>query len=245
LNFIKRAQSEVQPTIAVCRSYLFLIFFELFFRLPRINNQSDQIRRHPIPIPNSRGAITMSRNRLFPKKSIAITAGLALLFAAFAYPSCAQTPKEELLFKLNVEHKDGESVKISLPFSIFYTSIDIFAKDTLDAVKKEIGIDFTTFLDELSKMEGEDIVKIEGEDNVSLRIEKVTEETRKDLEFLRIQVDEGENHGNKIRICLPIGIVKAASQIAATVIKQAELDKQIQAQLPKIIEEIKKNIEIK
>ncbi|MEW6238154.1 MAG: hypothetical protein AB1656_22420 [Candidatus Omnitrophota bacterium] len=186
----------------------------------------------------------MSRIRLFSKKNASITAGLALVFAALVFPAYAETPKEDLLFKLNIEEKDGESVKISLPFSIFYTSIDIFAKETLDAVKKEIGLDLTAFLEELRKMEGEDIVKIEGDENISLRLEKATDETRKDLEFLRIQVDEGKN-GNKIKVCLPIGIVKAASQIAATVIKQAELDKHIQAQLPKIIEELKKNLEIK
>ncbi len=179
-------------------------------------------------------------------KILILSLSVFVFFAVSANPLFSETKKDaDLLLMVDINHDDDESIKVSVPFSVFYMLVDVFPKDTHEAFEKELGLNIKQVLNEFGKMKGMDIIKVEGSENVSVRLEEpVSDEEKNNLNFLKVQIRENGRNGEKIDVCLPVGLIKMAHQIAANVIKQTGLDKEIQAQLPMIIKELKKELKI-
>ncbi|HOJ61582.1 MAG TPA: hypothetical protein PK878_14965 [bacterium] len=153
---------------------------------------------------------------------LALTAVLCL----GGVPMAPAAPVDESILRVEIQAKDVETVKISVPLSIMDTVYKVLPKDIL-RICRELKLTPDVIRKEFAQMEGEDIVRITGEENIRVWIEPVTPEKQKDLGFVRVFVKE---HDHEVNVCVPRGLVELVGQVIkglGLVDKHVELPKEL------------------
>lgn len=162
-------------------------------------------------------------------KASAMLCLFGMLSLIVAYAVAAAPTSDEYLLRVEVKGPHSEQVSVSAPLSLIGSLFQVLPKEI-----KQICDDATltpeTLINELSTMEGQDLVRIEGTEQVRVWLEAVTSDTQKDLGFIKVNVIDKVN---KVNVCVPRGLV----QLAVNTIKQLGLvDKYVE--LPREIKEL-------
>lgn len=158
----------------------------------------------------------MSR-KLF--KLTAVGAMSVLLVMGVAYCVVAAPTQDDFLLCVEVDTADGVEVYVSVPPSLLDTLYDVLPHD-IKRICEELEVTPSVIVNELTLLDGEDLVSIEGANNIRVWMEPVTEVNRIDLGFIRIYVTHGDDDSShEINLNLPRGLV----QLAGRVIKQLNL----------------------
>lgn len=121
---------------------------------------------------------------------------------------------------------------ISVPLSLLDVVFEVLPGEIREMAEKT-GLRPEKIREELATVQGQDLVRVKGEDNIRVWIESVAYENRKDLEFVRVHVQESGEHA--IDVCLPRGLV----QLAGGVIRALGLTEKME--LPPIVKEMTKH----
>ncbi len=138
-----------------------------------------------------------------------IITGLTIINSA-----SAALDAETTLLRVEVEQKRGEIVEISVPLGLLDVLYKVMPKEIHQACEK-LELTPKTIMKELSTLEGEDLVRITGEDKVRVWFEPITDENRKQLNFITVHVkeDQDDDKGQDIHVKVPKGLVKLAARV--------------------------------
>jgi hypothetical protein len=166
--------------------------------------------------------------------TVALVSVLVLLCPVLANRVQAAPTSDNLLLRVDVEKHGEESVKISVPLSLLDVVFEVLPGEIREMAEKT-GLRPEKIREELATVQGQDLVRVKGEDNIRVWIESVAYENRKDLEFVRVHVQESGEHAHEIDVCLPRGLV----QLAGGVIRALGLTEKME--LPPIVKEMTKH----
>jgi hypothetical protein len=66
----------------------------------------------------------------------------------------------------------------------------------------------------MEKLQGQDFVRIRGPQSVRIWLSPVTDENRKDVEFLKVNVVKTGKENQEISVCVPEGLIQMVVGIA-------------------------------
>jgi hypothetical protein len=173
------------------------------------------------------------------KRKLITTAKVCLLmfsitaFALFtAYTAAAQPTRDNSLLRVEVKSHEGEHVSVSVPVSILDTVYEVFPEE-LKTFCEDIEITPKAIIQALEELEGEDLLNIEGNDNVRVWLEPVTNDTRKELGFLKVNITkvEGDESETVVNLKIPRGLI----QLIGIAADQFGIFDEIDLDLPKQI----------
>ena len=149
---------------------------------------------------------------------------------------------ETTLLRVQVEENHGEKIDISVPLGLLDVLYKVMPKEIHQACKK-LELTPQAIIKELSTLEGEDLVRITGEDKVRVWFEPISEENRKQLNFITVHVkeDKDDDKGQDIHVKVPKGLVKLAARVIqelGLVEEFVELPPEVRKALKRITEEI-------
>ena len=152
---------------------------------------------------------------------------LALVCSVMVCNVSADPAKETYLLKVEVEKQQGDDAKdkvsISAPMSLFQIVFDLIPSEVKKPLEEK-GIKLEQMLQEIEKLQGQDLVRIKGPDNVRIWVEPVTSENQKDVGFLKVNVVKTGKEKQDINICVPKGLIKLISNAAKALGIPAKLD---------------------
>ena len=153
-----------------------------------------------------------------------------LLLCGFTGMASLQAVESEsgLLFKVHVEKTEAqdnpENIDVSIPLSVLQIAYPALPKEIKEKLEKQ-GVKIEAVLEEMDKMVGVDIVQVNDKTNkVRVWVEKATQATAKDTDFLKVRISEPGKETPKVNICIPKGFLALAIEIG----KGFELDKSCQ-----------------
>ncbi len=150
-------------------------------------------------------------------KRAAKVGGIACLCGIFALAVMAAPTSDEYFFRIEVKGGHGEEVSVSAPLSLLGTLYDIMPSEIHKMFEKS-DLTIEKIINELEKLEGEDLVRVTGEENVRIWCEPVTNSNRKDLGFVKIHVEEDDDDV-EVNVVIPRGLI----QLAGSIIKELGL----------------------
>ena len=145
---------------------------------------------------------------------------LALVCAVGVTKISADPGKEAYLLRVEVESQHGDhgedgkdKVSISAPVSLFNVVFDLIPSDAKKILEdKDIQLD--KIFKEMEKLQGQDFVRIRGPQSVRIWLSPVTDENRKDVEFLKVNVVKTGKENQEISVCVPEGLIQMVAGIA-------------------------------